>query len=165
MQYKIRPMKKEDWERVGAIYQQGIDGNGATFQTYVPSYEEWDEARLKIGRYVMTYNEQVVGWVALSPTSSRQAYSGVVEVSIYIDNDFKGQGIGKKLMECVIEASEANGIWTLYSSIMEDNEASRALHKKCGFREIGYREKIAKDLYGNWRNTVIYERRSKKFLD
>ena len=165
MEYKVRPMKEEDWNRVGSIYKQGIDGNGATFQTSVPDYKEWDEGHLKVARCVMTYGEQVVGWAALSPTSSRPVYSGVTELSIYIDNDFKGKGIGKKLIEYIIKESEANGIWTLYSSIMEDNEASRALHIKCGFREIGYREKIAKDQYGNWRNTVLYERRSKKFVD
>ena len=165
MEYKIRPMKAEDWDQVGAIYKQGIDGNGATFQTSVPEYEEWDEGHLEVGRCVMTCNERVVGWAALSPTSNRPIYSGVTELSIYIDKDFKGKGIGTKLIDYVIRESEANGIWTLYSSIMEDNEASRALHKKCGFREIGYREKIAKDQYGNWRNTVLYERRSSIFID
>lgn len=163
VEYRIRAMEAQDWNRVAEIYKQGIEGNGATFQTTVPTYEEWDKGHLNVARCVMEYEGQVIGWAILSPTSSRPIYSGVTEVSIYIDNDFKGLGIGTKLMEYVINESEANGIWTLYSSVMEDNASSRALHKKCGFREIGYREKIAKDQYGNWRNTVLYERRSEKF--
>ncbi|MEF9959293.1 MAG: N-acetyltransferase family protein [Niameybacter sp.] len=161
MEYKIRAMTQEDWQRVAQIYYQGMISNEATFTTVVPTYEEWDTAHLQIGRLVATYEDKVVGWAALSPISSRAIYSGVTELSIYIDNDFKGVGIGTTLIKRVIEVCDASDIWTIQSSIMADNEGSLALHRKCGFREVGYREKLAKDREGNWRDTVLVERRYK----
>ena len=106
------------------------------------------------------YQSIAVGWVALSPVSAREVYKGVAEVSIYVGEKYLGQGIGTKLMQTVIESSEANGIWTLYTSLFPENEASVRLHKKFGFREVGIREKIAR-LDDVWRNTLILERRSK----
>ena len=105
-------------------------------------------------------NDLVVGWVALSPTSARECYKGVCQLSIYVDPDFGGNGIGKLLMEAVVRSSEENGIWSLYSSTLPENKLSIALQKKFGFREIGYRERIAR-LNGVWRNTILLERRSK----
>lgn len=157
----IREMRLEDWERVAEIYQQGIDSNGATFVSICPSYQVWDEAHTKNCRYVAVIQDEIVGWIVLSPTSTRELYAGVVEVSVYIDNAYQNCGIGSALMEHMIEASEKEGYWCLYSSIFVENEGSRHLHEKFGFRLIGYREKLAKDRYGNWRNTALYERRSK----
>jgi phosphinothricin acetyltransferase len=105
--------------------------------------------------------DNIVGWIVLGPTSTREHYSGVVEVSVYIDNMYKNCGIGSVLMQHLIEATEKEGFWCLYSSIFSENQGSRRLHEKFGFRLIGYREKLAKDRYGNWRDTVLYERRSK----
>lgn len=156
----VREMIKEDWMRVGAIYQQGINTNKATFQTCIPDYDNWNESHLKECRYVITSDNNVIGWAALSPTSSRCVYEGVCEVSIYIDNAFKGQGVGTQLLRHMIVESEKRGIWTVQAGIMKDNESSLKLHKKCGFREIGYREKVAKDSNGNWRTVILMERRS-----
>ena len=103
---------------------------------------------------------QMLGWVALSPTSSRCAYRGVAEVSIYIAETARNKGVGERLLNAVISDSEENGIWTLQSGILEVNRPSRLLHKKCGFREIGYRERVAKDSQGKWQNTILMERRS-----
>ena len=158
---EIREMTANDWERVAAIYQQGIDSNGATFTGVCPSYESWDEAHIKSCRFVATIDNKVVGWVVLSPTSSRDVFSGVVEVSVYIDDTYQNCGVGSALMECMNEASEKEGFWCLYSAIFVENEASCHLHEKFGYRYIGYREKFAKDRYGNWRDTALYERRSK----
>ncbi len=160
----IREMKEEDWTRVAQIYQMGIDSNKATFVTECPSYESWDQAHVKSCRYVAVVDDTIAGFVALSPTSTRELYRGVVEVSIYLDDAYQNQGIGKMLMLKVIEASEAEGFWTIYSSIFVENEGSRRLHESCGFRLIGKREMIAKDRYGIWRDTVIYERRSKVII-
>ena len=157
----IRQMRKEDWVWVAQIYQKGIDSNKATFITECPNYENWDEAHIKSCRFVAVVDETIAGFVALSPTSTRELYRGVVEVSIYLDEKYQNQGIGKKLMLKVISASEEEGFWTIYSSIFVENEGSRRLHESCGFRLIGKREMIAKDRYGIWRDTVIYERRSK----
>lgn len=158
----IRDMKDSDWEEVKEIYQQGIDSGIATFMKQVPEYDYWDNTKLKIGRLVAIYENKVVGWVCLSPTSVREDYAGVIEISIYVHKDYKSLGIGKKLIQKVIDISEKNGIWTLQAVVLAINKASRRLHESCGFRLVGYREKIAKDKYGKWQDSFLLERRSKK---
>lgn len=156
----IREMKTDDWNQVRKIYLQGITRGNCTVVTECPSYEEWDASHLKECRFVCEKRGRVIGWIALSPTSSKHAYRGVVEVSVYVDENSQDCGIGTMLLEHMCEESERAGFWTLYVAIFESNTASRALHKKCGFREIGFRERIAKDRFGNWINTVIMERRN-----
>lgn len=164
MNNNIRIMADEDWNRVAEIYLQGIQTNLATFQTEVPTYENWDNNHLKDFRFVIEdSNNRVVGWVTLSPISSRCVYKGVAEVSIYIEKESQNQGIGKLLLNHICRYSELHDIWTLQSGIMQNNNASIKLHESCGFRMVGYREKIAKDRYGVWRNTVLMERRSESY--
>lgn len=161
----IRPMTTSDSTRVLKIYKMGIETLNATFETEVPSWEDWDSKHLLHSRFVYIENDIVLGWAALSSVSVRQVYKGVAEISIYIDTDFNGKGIGSQLMEKVIQSSEENGIWTLNSSVFPENIATLKLHEKFGFRIIGFKEKVA-TLDGKWRNTVLLERRSKnqKFI-
>ncbi len=160
MEYEIRDMKEEDWGDVARIYQNGVSTHVATFQASCPTYEEWDKAHLKICRYVITQNGEIVGWTALSPASSRCGYAGVAELSIYMDEKYRKTGLGTKLLNHLIQESEKAGIWMLQSAIIQENLASLSLHSKCGFRQVGYREKIAKDHMGVWRNTIMMEKRS-----
>lgn len=160
MELMIRAMKPEDWNAVEAIYLEGINTKIATFQKEAPTYEEWDKSHVKNCRLVAEWNGIVVGWAALSPYSSRCVYSGVAEVSVYVKADCRGQKVGEKLMRELIEESEVEGIWILQSGIFEINKASQSLHKKMGFRMVGYRERIARDHDGIWQNTVLMERRS-----
>lgn len=160
MDFNIRKMKKSDWDSVRNIYEQGINTNIATFEVSVPSYAMWNKSHSKICRLVIIYNNAVAGFSALSKVSNREVYNGVAEVSIYIDSNYKKKGLGEKLLRELIIESENNGIWVLQSSILEDNKPSVALHKKCGFRIVGYREKIAKNKFGEWKNTLLMERRS-----
>lgn len=160
MSYRIREMQQGDWERVSGIYQQGMDTNLATFQTECPTYEEFDQSHMKQCRFVIIDGNSIVGWAALSPVSSRCVYRGVAEVSIYIHDSYKGKKIGTQLLNFLSEQSEKDGIWTLQSGIMADNTASIHLHEKCGFRQVGFRERIGKDRFGQWRNTVLMERRN-----
>ena len=156
----IRAMLPDDWSAVMRIYQQGMDTNRATFQTECPSWQDWNAAHLERCRLVILLGGVVVGWAALSRVSSRSVYAGVAELSIYIDETARGKGAGKALMNTLITDSEAAGFWTLQSGILEDNAASIALHTSSGFRMVGYRERIAQDRFGVWRNTVLMERRS-----
>lgn len=161
MDITIREMKKSDWNAVSDIYRQGIETKTATFQRDVSGYAEWNKEHMKPCRFVAINNDgDVVGWAALTPVSTRCVYQGVAEVSVYVSSSSKGNGIGKALLLHLIEASEKNGIWTLQSSIIASNKASIQLHKKCGFRMIGYREKIARDMDGIWQNIILLERRS-----
>lgn len=159
--FSIREMTADDWSQVAQIYADGIAGRMATFETTVPDYAYWDEKHLAIGRLVLedTADNTILGWVVLSAVSHREVYRGVVEDTIYIASDAQGRGVGSLLMQAMIEASEAHGIWTIQAVTFQENTASIHLHKKFGFREVGFRERIAK-LDGTWRNTVLLERRS-----
>jgi L-amino acid N-acyltransferase YncA len=159
--YIIREMTDSDSERVLEIFKNGIETKMATFETDIPLWEEFVENHYKHSRCVLEQKNKISGWVALSPVSKREAYKGVAEVSIYIDKNSRGKGLGSMLMEKVIVSSESNGIWTLFSSVFQENLASVKLHKKFGFRIIGKREKIAQ-IDGTWRDTIILERRSRK---
>ena len=156
----IRSMHADDAKDVLDIYKQGIETSKATFNTHVPTWEEWNGGHHFHSRLVAEDDGLVVGWVAISPVSQRECYKGVAEFSIYIDTRYRGRGIANMLMQQLVDESEANGIWTLYSSSFENNKASINLQLKFGFRVIGYREKIA--MLGNtWMNTIVMERRSK----
>lgn len=154
----IEPMQRADWARVREIYAEGMATGHATFETEPPSWEQWDAAHLAFARLVARDN-QVVGWAALSPVSQRCVYGGVAEVSVYISPARRGMGIGRQLLTSLIEESEQNGIWTLQAGIFPENAGSLALHRACGFREVGRRERIGK-LNGVWRDTILLERRS-----
>jgi L-amino acid N-acyltransferase YncA len=157
---KFSLITEDNYASVTKIYLAGIATGNATFETKVPSFEEWDKNHLPFGRIIAEVNQEITGWAAFSKVSDRKAYSGVAEVSIYLAPEFRGQGIGTEILNELIAISESNQIWSLYCGIMSENKASIALHKKCGFREVGYREKIAQ-LHGVWRDNVIMERRSK----
>jgi len=158
---KISPLTKEHWPDVALIYKEGIETYNATFRKTVPTWESWSAKCHKHSRFVVIDNDfEVLGWCVLTPVSDRYEYRGVAEVSVYIKLSSAGKGIGSMLMQKLIESSEENNIWSLYSSMFPENIGSIKLHEKYGFRKIGYREKIA-ELNGVWRDTVIYERRSK----
>jgi phosphinothricin acetyltransferase len=150
---------QEHTAAVLAIYGEGLQSGLATFNTVVPSWQEWDAGHLPHTRLVAMENSTVLGWIALLPVSSRACYNGVAECSIYIAAVSRGKGTGNLLMDAMINESEANGIWTLQSSTFESNTASIELQKKFGFRIIGIRERIAQ-LNNVWHNTVMLERRS-----
>ena len=152
-------MQPGDWGQVAAIYQEGIATGHATFETSVPPYEQWDPAHLDVARLVARHGDAIAGWAALSPVSRRRVYAGVAEVSVYVASASRGSGLGRKLLEALIAESERHGIWTLQAGIFPENTASIALHRACGFREVGRRARIGK-LNGVWRDTVLLERRS-----
>lgn len=161
MEYRVEEMVPSDWNQVANIYLEGIKTGIATFQTAVPTFENWDKGHISSCRLVARFGDNILGWAVLSPTSSRCVYAGVAEVSLYIGEKYKGQGIGKALLTNLIKVSEENGFWTLQSGIIRENLASIALHKKCGFREIGIREKVGKMNNEKWLDVVLMERRSK----
>ena len=148
-----------DWSPVRDIYQQGIDTGFATFETRTPEWEQWDPGHLAIGRLIAEVGETLAGWAALSPVSRREVYRGVAEVSVYVADRFRGQGVGRALLAALVRESEAHGIWTLQAAMFPENQATIRLHRAAGFREVGHREKIGQ-LHGAWRDTVLYERRS-----
>jgi L-amino acid N-acyltransferase YncA len=155
-------MSERDWPEVSRIYQQGIDTGLATLQPNCPSFAEWDLAHLKVCRLAAMKEEKVIGWAALTPISGRCVYAGVAEVSVYVDPGYWGLGVGKALLKELVRSSEEEGLWTLQSGILQENVASIRLHERCGFRMVGYRERIGRDRNGKWRDTVLMEKRSSK---
>jgi L-amino acid N-acyltransferase YncA len=155
----ITALLPEHWSAVKTIYKQGIATGQATFQTDAPAWEEWNTSHLSHSRFVAIEDNQVIGWAALTPVSGRCVYAGVAEVSVYISPGHRGQKVGQTLLQALINSSEQHKLWTLQSGIFPENEASVHIHEKCGFRLVGYREKIGQQ-NGIWRNTVILERRS-----
>ena len=160
MNFALQPMDDAAGPAVLEIYRQGIATGNATFESETPSWEKWTAAHLPHSRIIARNGASVLGWAALSPVSSRCVYAGVAEVSIYIAEEARGLGVGRALLEELIRQSENNGLWTLQAGIFPENEASIRLHKSCGFREVGRRERIGK-LGDRWRDTVLLERRSK----
>ena len=156
---EIAAMSAADWERVAAIYAQGIATGVATFETETPTWEEWNATHLSLGRIVARSDGDVVGWAALAPVSRRTCYRGVAEVSVYVASDARGQGVGTALMKRLADDATAGGIWTLQATVFPENDASLALHQRVGFRVVGRRQLIAQ-LGGIWRDTLLLERRA-----
>jgi len=156
---ELRELRKEDWPAVRAIYEQGIAGRNATFETEAPDWDTWDRSHLDAHRLVAVEDGRVLGWAALAPVSERCVYQGVAENSVYVDSAAQGRGIGKALLERIVGDAERAGIWTIQTGVFPENEASVALHLRCGFRVVGTRERLGR-LDGEWRDVLFLERRS-----
>jgi len=160
MTFSVRELSRDDWTAVCAIYEAGLAAGNATFETAAPSWERWDVTHLDGHRLVAAGSDaEVVGWAALAPVSDRSAYAGVAENSVYVRPDHGRRGIGRLLLDTLIHRAEGAGIWTIQTSIFPENAASVALHRRCGFRVVGRRERIGR-LNGRWRDTLLVERRS-----
>lgn len=161
----VRQMRADDWPRVEAILVDGIAGGEATFETAPPTWEQFDAGKVDDPRLVAVDEAgNVIGWAAASAVSARAVYRGVIEHSVYIDDAHRGRGVGRLLLGAFIEAADAAGYWTIQSSVFPENTASLGLHERLGFRVVGRRERIARSALGphagQWRNTVLIERRS-----
>jgi phosphinothricin acetyltransferase len=146
---------------VSAIYEQGIAGRQATFETEAPGWDAWDRSHLERHRLVAVDGERIVGWAALAPVSQRECYRGVAENSVYVDAEAQGRGVGRALLKRLVADADRAGICTIQTGVFPENEASVALHLACGFRVVGSREKLAQ-LDGEWRDVLFLERRSKE---
>jgi L-amino acid N-acyltransferase YncA len=155
----IRQLIPSDWPAVKQIYEDGIATGNATFQPDAPPWDAWDVAHDQTCRLVAVGNEGVVGWAALSPVSSRPVYAGVAEVSVYVAARARRSGVGRLLLNSLIAIAEDRGYWTLQAGIFPENVASVQLHRGCGFRVVGIREKLGR-MNAVWRDVLLLERRS-----
>ncbi|MEU5919799.1 N-acetyltransferase family protein [Streptomyces sp. NPDC047141] len=158
--FSVVPLTADHSEQTLAIYRAGIEERDATFETAVPSWAEFDAAKLPGLRFgALDADGTLLGWVAASRVSERPAYEGVVEHSVYVHPDARGRGVATALLHALIESSEAAGVWTVQSGIFPENTASLAVHARAGFRVVGTRERVGRH-HGVWRDTVLVERRS-----
>jgi len=164
MNYEIREMLPHDEVRVLEILKQGIDSGMATLETELPSAEAWNSTYYNDCRWVLENDaSEVVGWCALKTVSKKDFFKGVAEVSIYLDNNYIGKGLGTMLLKKLIVDSENHGFWTLQSNLFSENEAAIRFHQKNGFKIIGKREKVAQ-LHSQWKDLIFMERRSKSIF-
>ena len=157
----IEPLTEGDWPTVKRIFEEGIATGSATLETDAPGWTEWDASHRANCRLVARRGGEVVGWVALSAPPPRRVYAGVAWLSIYVAGSERRRGVGRALLEALIPASEAEGIWTLQAGVLADNRASLVLHERAGFRRIGVQERLGRDGKGRWRDVVLLERRSR----
>ncbi len=156
---KIRAITVDDWLWMREIYAQGIATGNATFEVSPADWSNWDQSHLSTCRLAATVGEELLGWAALSPVSTRRVYAGVAEVSIYVSAPARGRGTGKRLLEHLVEQSEHAGLWTLQAGLFPENTVSLQLHLSCGFRRVGIRHRLGR-LKGRWRDVILLERRS-----
>jgi L-amino acid N-acyltransferase YncA len=152
-------LEREHWPGVARVYEEGIATRNATFETELPTWEEWDSSHMAEHRFVALREVEVVGWVAVSRVSARCVYSGVVENSVYVAESARGQGVGRLLLEALIDSTEAAGIWTIEAGMFPENEGSIRLHEAVGFERVGTYRRLGK-LDGVWRDVLMLERRS-----
>lgn len=157
----ISALEERHWPEVRRIYEEGIATGNATLEASSPPWEKWNDEHLTHSRLICLNGSSLFGWAALSPVSGRCVYGGVAEVSVYVDAIARGKGVGKRLLNALVVSSEENGIWTLQAGILKENSTSIRLHESCGFRVVGFREKLGQR-NGTWRDIVLMERRSKK---
>lgn len=157
----IEKMEAGHWEGVRAVYLEGLATGDASFERDAPDWDIFDASHLPCCRLVALEGGRVAGWAALSPVSRRKVYEGVAEVSVYVGASHRGRGLGRALLAALVDAAEANGVWTLQAGVFPENNASVELHKACGFREVGRRERIGRTAEGRWRDTLLLERRSR----
>lgn len=156
----VAAMLDEHAEAVLEIYRLGIATGNATFETEPPDWARFTASRLAQHRFVaLDRGGTVLGWIACSRVSDRCVYAGVVEHSVYVHPEARGLGVGRALLEALIAATEAAGIWTIQSGVFPENTASLALHTTCGFRTVGTRARVGRH-HGTWRDVVLIERRS-----
>lgn len=163
---QIREAQPQDATAIAAIYNEGIRGRSATFETQERTRQDiaaWFNSNHH-PLLVATREGEVVGWIHASTYRTRECYAGIAEFSVYVAGQAKGQGVGNTLMAAFIPACEKAGFWKILSRIFIENTASRQLCQKHGFREVGVYEKHGK-LDGVWRDVVIVERLIEGNLD
>ena len=156
---RIERMRPGHWPAVRAIYDAGIASGNATLEREVPEWEVWNASHRPDGRFVAVDGDRVLGWIALAPYSGRRVYEGVAWLSVYVAPDAQGRGVGRALMEALVETADEAGIWTLMAGVLPENAASLALHRRAGFRRIGVQRRLGQDATGRWRDVLLLEKR------
>lgn len=157
--FTARPATPADADVITRIYNEGIHDRVGTFETCdrTPAdIRQWFDGRHPIV-VVEAPAGEVVAFASTSWYRARECYAGVAEFSVYVARGGRGHGAGRVAMDAIIHAAREAGFWKLLSRVFVENEASRKLLHRVGFREVGVYHKHAQ-LDGVWRDVVIVER-------
>jgi len=150
---EVRLAKKEDAKQILDIYSPSILSAATSFEAAVPPIEEMEQrienCLQKYPWIVCMVDGKIAGYVYGSKHREREAYQWSCESSVYVHDDCKGKGVGKELYQLLFEILKGQGFRNVYAGITLPNEASIALHEKCGFSHFATYENIGYKL-GHW---------------
>jgi L-amino acid N-acyltransferase len=159
---EIRRATVEDAEAIRAIYNAEVTGSTVTFDL-VPRTAEEQVAWLveRSGAYAVLVAEDtdgtILGFASLSPFRERPAYSTTVEDSVYVNRERRGGGVGRALLEALVETATAHGFHAMIGRIVGGHDASIALHQRVGFEIVGTEREVGRKM-GRWLDVVVMER-------
>jgi phosphinothricin acetyltransferase len=158
---EVRLARQEDTEAIRAIYNEEVMGSTVTFDIKPRTAEE---QRSWIARHqgahpavVAVEGPAVVGFGSLSPFRDRAAYATTVEDSLYIDAAWRGQGVGRLVLDELVALAVARGFHTVIARVSGDNEPSIALHRRCGFALVGVEREVGRK-FGQWIDVAVLQR-------
>lgn len=153
-----RPARASDAPAIAAIHNQGIEERVATFETD-PRRDKAVAEQIEAGELMLVaeLDGEVLGFASVGPYSTRAAYAGVGEASIYVERAARGRGVGSALVESMAAAAAERGLHKLVGRLFTSNEPSVALFRRHGFAEVGVHRRHAQ-LDGNWRDVLLVER-------
>jgi len=164
----VRAAEPRDAARISEIYNQGIEDGQATFETQ-PRTSADIHAKLNApGNHVIVAEwggsaesqptgRSILGWASISPYSPRPCYAGIGEASVYISRSARHHGIGRLLLNALLDTGRRQGYHKLIGRLLVSNRASRQLVRNAGFREVGIMEKHGR-VHGAWHDIVLVER-------
>jgi len=159
--WMIREAKEHDIPRIRDIYNQGIEDRIATLEEQPKTMEEMNQwFYQRSPRYTVLVAEldgEVQGWASLNPYSHRCAYAGVADVAVYIDRNWRGKGLGSKLLQALEETARENRFHKLVLFTFPFNQLGQGLYRKVGFREVGIFKKQG-ILDGNFVDVMAMEK-------
>lgn len=159
---EIRPAEASDAEALMAIYNPVVQTSTATFDLVPRTLEQqldWlaDRSGARVVLVAEAEDRSVAGYAAISPYRERAAYSTTVEDSVYVHPDHQGRGVGRLLLEAMVDTARAHGFHAMMARIVADHEASIALHAVCGFEIVGHEREVGRK-FGRWLDVTLMER-------
>ena len=159
---EIRRARVEDAEAIRAIYNAEVTGSTVTFDLVPRTAEEQVDWLVKrSGAYAVLVAEDddgtILGFASLSPFRDRPAYSTTVEDSVYVDGTRRSSGVGRALLEALVETATAHGFHAMIGRVVGGHDASLALHERVGFEIVGTEREVGRKM-GRWLDVVVMER-------
>ncbi len=158
---KLRLATVADAEDLRRIYNREVLETTHTFDLEPRSLEAQEawitEREGALGVVVGELDGVIAGFASLSPYRPRAAYRTTVENSVYVDEVARGHGVGRALMNELIDVATKRGFHTIVAHIVDGHEASIGLHHACGFAVVGTEREVGRK-FGKWLDVVVMQR-------